>query len=95
MKMITPYKKMRDRNDKIVYVHRYLAQKKIGRPLKKTEIVHHLNGNKHDNRLSNLKVIDKDKHSLNHYRNGDYYTFKKKDQRKGALVTNKTYWKRK
>jgi hypothetical protein len=93
--MKTDYHKMRNQRDRIVYVHRWLAEKKLGRPLRKTEIVHHRNLNKHDNRLSNLQVIDLAKHARDHYKKGDYYTLTKKDQRKGAIVTNKTYWKNK
>lgn len=38
------------------YLHRVLAEEKIGRKLTKRERVHHLNENKTDNRPSNLKV---------------------------------------
>jgi len=37
-------------------VARYVAGRKIGRPLKKTERVHHINRDKTDNRRCNLDV---------------------------------------
>lgn len=38
--------------------HRYLMEKKLGRRLRKKEIVHHINGIKSDNRLKNLEIIN-------------------------------------
>lgn len=37
--------------------HRVVAEEKIGRRLKELEVVHHINGNKHDNRPENLEVV--------------------------------------
>ena len=38
-------------------VHRWIVQNHLGRKLKRTEVVHHLNGNKLDNDISNLMVF--------------------------------------
>lgn len=43
-------------------VHRYLMEKSLGRKLTPNEVVHHINGNKHDNRLDNLMIMDKAEH---------------------------------
>ena len=45
-------------NGKEVRVHRVVAEQMLGRPLKKNENVHHLNGVKDDNRPENLEVVD-------------------------------------
>lgn len=40
-----------------ILVHRHMAEMKLGRPLRRGEVVHHINRNKQDNRPSNLFVF--------------------------------------
>jgi len=40
-----------------IHIHRIVAGKVIGRPLKQGEVVHHVNGDKHDHSESNLVVF--------------------------------------
>lgn len=47
--------------------HRHIMEQYLGRPLFPYEQVHHINGDKTDNRLENLFVLDIKTHSRNHF----------------------------
>ena len=49
-------KKYRKFKDSDTFVHRWVAEKKIGRKLKSKEVVHHIDGNSLNNSPNNLKV---------------------------------------
>ena len=55
-----------------VYEHRYLMEKQLGRLLRFNEVVHHKNGDRMDNRLENLEVISRDRHSSDHNKERGY-----------------------
>ena len=47
-------------------VHRAVMEEHIGRKLGRYEVVHHINGNIHDNRLENLRMMSLSEHSKMH-----------------------------
>lgn len=49
-----------------VYEHIYVVEKSLGRPLDKTECVHHLDCNRSNNNLNNLLVILRSEHGKLH-----------------------------
>ncbi|HPM01479.1 MAG TPA: HNH endonuclease signature motif containing protein [Candidatus Cloacimonadota bacterium] len=48
------------------YTHRTVAEKKMGGPVYNGYEVHHINGNKTDNRPSNLTVVSSSEHHKIH-----------------------------
>jgi len=65
--------------------HRYVIEQFLNRKLEKNEVVHHLNGIRTDNRIENLQVMDKIKHSQ--LRNKIIKPRVKKEPRKVCAVT--------
>lgn len=53
--------------------HRHIMSKHLGRPLNRNEIVHHINGDKLDNRIKNLVITNLSNHSSLHFPKGSKF----------------------
>ncbi|WP_328186910.1 HNH endonuclease signature motif containing protein [Marinobacter sp. OP 3.4] len=51
--------------------HRLVAEQKLGRRIREDEIVHHLNGDKLDNRPDNLEIMTRSEHNRHHAVEGE------------------------
>jgi len=53
-------------NGKTKLLHRHVAEQRLGRPLRFEEQVHHINGDRWDNRPENLEVLTPKEHQGHH-----------------------------
>lgn len=54
-------------------VHRMMMEEYLGRRLRSDEVVHHINGDKSDNRIDNLVVMERSKHISLHHKGKQNY----------------------
>jgi len=69
--------------------HRYNMEQYLGRKLSRWEEVHHINGNKQDNRIENLQIMSKSDHAKLHNNNPEYKKRKSDTMKK---IRKQKFW---
>lgn len=67
--------KQDDGTFKTKYAHREVLEEKLGRELLKSEVAHHINGIRYDNRPDNLEVMLRSEHGKHHAPETEMYAF--------------------
>lgn len=73
-------------------LHRAIIEDNIGRRLKRNEIVHHKDGNKENNSINNLEVLDNKEHSSYHGKNTSILTKIKRSININKAINAATEW---
>ena len=81
--------------------HRYLMEQHIGRKLNFEEVVHHINGDKTDNKIENLMIMSRQEHNDHHLRKypndkvccvcGKTFTPSKTKRKRNKLCSNECW----
>lgn len=73
---------------RVILEHRLVMENHVGRPLEKKDHVHHINGNKLDNRIDNLIILKTSEHRALHNHNNSLSWNKERKQKQALNFRN-------